>query len=218
MLSVENCLFCSNDKSQQHIIIKTKNFKVLGNSGPVVEGHILLVTNDHENSMGSLNGKEFEEFNIIYTNLLKFLKEVYKMQIITFEHGNIHQSIYHAHMHFIPLKNNLSISDFVSTPENYRLINSLDMIQQEYKQDNHYLFLGIDESKYLVKPEIGYTGFFRKRIAEILEIPERATWDEVINNQAISHTIKKEIRNLERKWLEYQNKFDLTFLHHLIQV
>lgn len=101
-------LYCQKNNITQAILFESQHFYVATDNYPVCEDHILIIPKDHKLSYSVIDEcVEYELEAIIYT-----LKDITKTRCYgLFEHGcnmiktgqkACGNSVYHAHMHFIP--------------------------------------------------------------------------------------------------------------------
>jgi len=96
---------------ETNILLESKNFYVATDDYPVCEGHVLIIPREHKFSYSIIDKNLETELDAI----IKTLSEVFETQQFgLFEHGSnmvdqkqkaCGNSIYHAHMHFIPQLN-----------------------------------------------------------------------------------------------------------------
>ena len=89
-------------------IFQTENFSVTPDLSPIVEGHLLIVTNKHVLSTEALNSKKKTELEETKQLIRELFKLRYDSPATFFEHGSssYHEEagacIRHAHIHAIP--------------------------------------------------------------------------------------------------------------------
>jgi len=94
------------------ILYSSDNFIVIPALCPLHERHLLLLTRDHFLNFSQIPPASFAEFSLLFSFLKKILTTSYERPII-FEHGplsekrNAGSCITHAHIHILPLKNDI---------------------------------------------------------------------------------------------------------------
>jgi diadenosine tetraphosphate (Ap4A) HIT family hydrolase len=68
-----------------------------------MEGHLLLIPKKHFDCYLNLDKNLIDEFNLFKNKVIEFLKKYYQKPVI-FEHGIAGQTVFHAHLHFLPTK------------------------------------------------------------------------------------------------------------------
>ncbi len=133
-------------KKINRVIFETMNFIVLPSIGPIVEGHLLIVSKKHYLCMGALSSKLFLELGDLKRKIRTCLWATYGKKSISFEHGSVGNSFQkkagcctdHAHLHIVPANVDLLPqikSNFVS-----RKINSISDLRKNWKNKTPYLF------------------------------------------------------------------------------
>lgn len=196
---VQNCPHCDpNSSALKHPLKITKNFRVVCDVHPLVEGHILIIPKDHFSCVGAFPKDLFEEFLILYQEASAFLKKEYQT-VSSFEHGVIGQTVFHSHVHLLPFQGN---SEMI-VPEgqtNLTPITQLVSLLKVFETEGKYLFFSIGEKLWLVQTSLGAPLFFRDRFARARGTPERGDWKKMEQDQKIMESAQKDIMNLEKKW------------------
>lgn len=193
----ENCRFCF-PPDKERILKKTKNFYIMLSLGPIVEGHMLIITKSHIPLFQSLSEHLVIEFLAIKRVVRKIFNEKYG-GCIFFEHNLSSTSItkrdtphdYHAHLHCVPTDADIlqDIKEFL-IPTQVANWDSLrdyarrfsESIYYEDNNGNMYIF---PVNKHLRKQ------FLRYLLAKKLGVPERADWAIYLGWEDIFTAIKK---------------------------
>lgn len=118
------CVFCEehcyylynlvlgNANIDDLVIHRTKNFIVLPDIAPLVEGYLLIMPINHYSCFGDLLGNHLAEFNEVKEFIFNLLSITYTKPIF-FEHGPAKPKqagccVDHAHFHCIPINAELS--------------------------------------------------------------------------------------------------------------
>lgn len=132
-------IFCQiKTKLKDQIINQTKNFYVLHDGCPLLEGHLLIIPKKHIDCFLTLEKKLKKEFYELKNKTTIFLRDNYK-QLVIFEHGVVGQTIPHAHLHLLPT-NKLIIDK----------LNKFGKIDK--KPSIPYLYFGFKNKKNYYKP------------------------------------------------------------------
>lgn len=95
-------IFCRiKEKLSDQIIDQTTNFFLIHDGFPLLEAHLLLIPKKHFDCYLNLSKNLLPEFKRFKQNIKSFLKEIYQEPVI-FEHGIAGQTVFHAHLHFLP--------------------------------------------------------------------------------------------------------------------
>jgi diadenosine tetraphosphate (Ap4A) HIT family hydrolase len=96
-----SCPFC-DPATVASALATTDHFYLLADNAPLVEGHALLIPRDHYACFGALPAAWDGELLALKERVARFERERYRPAIY-FEHGVFGQSVYHAHLHAVPL-------------------------------------------------------------------------------------------------------------------
>lgn len=118
--STKECLLCRilnhDTPHQEHILFNWNFFYAVPGTGAFAPGYIMVVPKRHVMSFANLNEAELAEFKKIHIELRKLLTRVYHMPVFSFEcssgrtgAGKNHNSIIHAHFHFICVPKEMNI-------------------------------------------------------------------------------------------------------------
>jgi len=197
---LDKCPHCEGGFGLQYPLYANDNFWIVCDYHPIVEGHALIIPKDHISYTGALSYELFNEYENLYKKVLSFLTETYGNAVI-FEHGIVGQTVSHAHVHFLPF--NKSIEDIVNEKNLLKPIDDLEEIRNIFTKEQKYLFIAINDKKWLVDPKIGVPRFFRDRISKALNVPERGDWKKAEENTRLMLEFKKDIQELINKWNSY---------------
>ena len=107
----DNCIFCkiANGEITSKKIFETENFFAIKDINPKVEGHTLVISKKHYNTLvdvpASLLGEFLETVRKLALNLLNEEKaEGFNLHMNNFKVAG--QLVPHFHMHILPRKNN----------------------------------------------------------------------------------------------------------------
>lgn len=121
-----NCFFCPQKRfslnlsvgllGKDSIVYEDENIFVIPDIAPLVVGHFLIVSKKHINSFAGADDIIYKSLEIAKNYLAKTMFK--DSAFIFFEHGAVIEntagsSIDHAHMHGLPLKENIDIDDYI---------------------------------------------------------------------------------------------------------
>lgn len=153
-----NCIFCNDNKN---IVAETDNFYIKVGKSIVTEGHVMIITKEHIKAIFAMNKSLLNEFTNLKDKLTKFLQDRYFDPFIV-EHGGIMQSVFHAHMHFVPRKSNFyeeqdqfknMVENFLmkNSDINYERIDKLERCLDIFSEDNEYLYFQQGDKKVVIR-------------------------------------------------------------------
>lgn len=95
------CAFCDR-VTLRGILHQTDHFLLLADHAPLVEGHLLIIPREHFACYGTVPAALEAEWLALKRTVAEFLGHCYRTPLF-FEHGVFRQTVYHAHLHAIPL-------------------------------------------------------------------------------------------------------------------
>lgn len=100
-------IFCQiNTNLQNQVIEETRNFYLLHDGYPIMEGHLLIIPKKHTRCCLEIGKSLKEEFFRLKNKVKDFLLLNYN-SVIFFEHGVAAQTVSHAHLHALPTKTSI---------------------------------------------------------------------------------------------------------------
>jgi diadenosine tetraphosphate (Ap4A) HIT family hydrolase len=196
-MNEKGCPHCPGGFGLKHPLFQDDDFWVVADVHPLVEGHILIIPNEHISCMAELPEKAFARYKELYKNVLEFETKTFGSTAV-FEHGITGQTVFHAHVHFLPFIGR--VSDILPDNNAIKEIKNLDAVKSEFAKKGKYLFTEIEGRKCLVDTSIGYPRFFRERFAEALNAGKRANWKEARDSPELMKLFERDIKVLESKW------------------
>jgi len=147
ILDEENSRFAralASDALRSAIIAESSHFVALPSLGPLVFGHSLIVSREHERSLVVYAGENqlWSEISELVGRLHSLLKQVCNQSaLLIFEHGSIRDqstscSTTHAHLHLLPLssKTIFKALDMIPAHESHRtwddLLNTCQIMEK----------------------------------------------------------------------------------------
>lgn len=197
-----NCDFCNENSGvstiyneiygeKQRTVYESKTFKVFPCMGQLREGHLLIATKAHVNSIGQLEKSKQQELENIMVYVTDFYREKYNMEALCFEHGALNDSgqnggcgIYHMHMHMVPIKKEeyIEVISKVDSQRENHLYNAsgLSDTSQYVREDKTYIFIEyINEQSNIYSILVNDNNYFesqymRRIVGETFHVKE---WD-----------------------------------------
>ena len=163
-----------NAKIPSRIMKDCEHFVVMPTIGHFLKHYLLVISKRHIESMSKLTDEELSELE----DLLNGLKEKLASygHVVCFEHGGgsfkySTCSVYHAHIHIIPVPTSLDLTSFLLEEENISRFHTFTECYQSLRNTPQYLMaMNADGSIYatdISKTQERYVSqFFRMKIAE----------------------------------------------------
>lgn len=132
------CVFC--DPNRLDVILhETEHFRVIADHAPLAEGHLLIVPRAHYACYGAIPDLLDAELADLRGRVAQFLRYAYQAPIF-FEHGVFRQTVYHAHLHAMPL-GPLDFDVRTAGGVAATSIASRDDVRAWYARHGHYFYL-----------------------------------------------------------------------------
>ncbi|HEY7340354.1 MAG TPA: HIT family protein [Ktedonobacterales bacterium] len=132
------CAFCAHD-TLDVVLAETEHFLVVADHAPLAEGHLLIVPRDHYACYGALPEEFDGEALDLRERVSDFLIATYRAPIF-FEHGVFRQTVFHAHLHALPLgAASPGFADVVRRIGS--AASSPDALRAWYAEQGHYFYL-----------------------------------------------------------------------------
>jgi|GEM_PF-674672 len=195
-----NCIFCKRKNVEDYVISVEENFVVLADKFPLQYGHLLVVSKKHVRAIGDLLPIELSELEEIIEKISRFYS-LGKDEFVMFEPGSTGQTIYHAHVHFLPGK--FLIDEAIKT---YRMevveIIDLPEIIQLYKKHGSYILWKANNKMFAAFPQAPPAdhSFFRSLIGGQLIKGNLVDWGKLETDKDYLHQARLDIANLKRNW------------------
>ena len=152
------CIFCNCEKKD--IVYETKNFYVKVGRGIITAGHVMIIPKKHYSAIAEI-GKELVNE---YLNLKKDVIEEISLKFFKpflMEHGAFLQSVFHAHIHLIPVNGNgYSNADLLhdmiipsSKKLNFKIIkiNNFSELREYFLKYKKYLYYENNNEQYIIE-------------------------------------------------------------------
>lgn len=153
----DRCLFCKLFLNPSAIIYQTHNFYLISDGAPLEKGHLLLIPKRHFACYAALQKDLVQEYLELKNKILTFLQKNFG-RVIIFEHGVAGQTIFHAHLHFLPTKT--KVLPFIEKERDAKKIKDFSSLQTEYQNNHQYLFFEEDNSQYIIDSKNTPPGYF----------------------------------------------------------
>ena len=191
---MSECIFCNLEPLREDILFETDNFFVKLGFGLTAPGHIMLVTKKHFACFADLPENLWQEGLDLMKEISKKIESEFGETYIT-ENGIWGQSVFHAHMHFIPKIRKATyyypsykikdVEKEILIPINAKYENADKAFLNSIRKENKSYVLFIDKEKIyytdtkdqtVADSFIGYRKMFRDFL-KIHDIP--ITWKNI---------------------------------------
>jgi len=193
----KKCAFCNYNLIKEDVLWESDNFFVKVGVGILTPGHIMIIPKKHISCFGELPKQLSREFILLKEEVFSRIKSNFSKPII-YEHGMYSQSVNHAHLHFIPSKNEVynleNIGKKIFKDLKSTQIENIFQIVDIFEKEGSYIYLEENAKKWLFHtkglPHRKYT--LRKEIARLSGSHGLADW----------RNMPKEEEQRDRQWIK----------------
>lgn len=135
------CAFCHRGDLEL-VLADTQHFYVLVDNAPLTEGHLLIVPHEHLPCYGAVPAAYDDELAELKTRVARFLEHAYRT-VCFFEHGVFRQTVYHAHLHAIPLGADTLSANLPAEAQTVggTIVQQQADVRRWYAATGHYFFV-----------------------------------------------------------------------------
>ena len=181
---MKDCLFCDRDSIKSEILDESKNFFVKVGVGILAPGHVMLISKDHMSCFAELPERLNKEFLLMKQKVFDIVKNNFFEPMI-YEHGAYSQSIYHAHLHFVPAKNeyfNLqNIKDKIFLTLKSTQLENIFKIKEIFSEEGSYFYFEEKGKRWVfhTKGQPNYKFTFRKEFVRLTGLNGLISWESM---------------------------------------
>jgi histidine triad (HIT) family protein len=203
MNEIGDCVFCNLKLNKGEIIFETENFFVNIGLGLAAPGHVMLIPKKHFACCADISEDLRPEFENLRSLIFEKIKDAFGTPFLV-EYGIFGQSVFHAHLHFIPKSRKATefypayeIKDIfreMQIPDGIPVRPALWKTAVAMKNKNGgYVFLQDGGRAVLFgrfEKELSYRHFFSENPG-VKDVPAR--WQDITAEQEKIDAIKKQI-------------------------
>lgn len=147
-----DCVFCTNEDNPEPLF-ETRSLYAMPDKFPLVPGHTLIISKEHLPCYGAAGIELLHELDEVAATVRRFLREAYGAPVLAWENGVSGQSVFHAHLHAIPLSPDALPSE-VLPPEvaehaDVAPIADWDAVRGHYARHSCYRYLEVAGRRHL---------------------------------------------------------------------
>lgn len=178
---MKECLFCNLDKIKDDILWSSENFYVKVGVGILAPGHVMLLPKIHIACFAQLPNQLSQEFISVKDKLFNKIASAFN-EPIAYEHGLYGQSINHAHLHFLPSRNNYynleNIKENIFKILKSTRIDDMFQIRDVFKKEGSYFYLEQNGKRWVIHTKGQEEGkfTFRKEFARLTGLYALESW------------------------------------------
>jgi histidine triad (HIT) family protein len=195
----KDCIFCNWNQIHNHVLSIRNNYFILADANPLEMGHIIVIPKIHVNAIGDLPDHYLPELNGIIEDIKKAYASI-NQPAVYFEPGFNGQSVFHAHIHFIPGSFLLSEA-LESYGSRIIKLNHIGEIINIYKENGYYVLFWDHRGLQAAIPGAPTNPMlFRKIIASQLLNLSIIDWNGYASDSELTKISKSNILELKNLW------------------
>jgi diadenosine tetraphosphate (Ap4A) HIT family hydrolase len=175
------------------------HFSALVDTAPIVEGHLLIVSNQHAPSFAATKRETRNELWELKERMVAWLARVYQRPTLL-EHGaasfarNAGSCVDHAHLHLVPARLELLPRLAADYPSLSRF-DSHEAALDAMRGHPYLYFEDVDGRCFAAVAPVCPTQYLRRLSTEAVNSPDRWNWRDCIRRATSSTTIQDEVRS-----------------------
>ena len=139
------CVFC-DIAAQPPAMFETEHVRVFPDLYPVVPGHVLVITKAHYSCLGGAPPEVLAEAEAAAHRVEAFQRRAFR-QPVWWENGVAGQTVFHAHLHLIPVSSRVSLE---LTGDDWHPVSGLADLPAHFSEFGEYHFAAYGERMVVV--------------------------------------------------------------------
>ena len=146
-----DCPFCQIHNIAAYVLQETAHFRVVADHAPLIEGHILIIPKLHYTCYGAVPAAFDDELSALRNRVTQFFATYYDISPAYWEHGIFRQTVFHAHLHCIPIG---PVRYAISEMRHALVVHSQGDIRAWYQEYGQYFYAGDNNQAFLFPPNL----------------------------------------------------------------
>jgi histidine triad (HIT) family protein len=142
------CVFCEPDR-QPRALFETARTRVIPDREPLVPGHTLVLSRAHHRCLALADSATLAEVASSAARVAPFLRDAYAVEPIEWENGISGQTVFHAHLHLIPVRLPADLPLPVDGPD-CEEIDGWDAVRRRFSAEGGYHYLAMRGHRYVL--------------------------------------------------------------------
>lgn len=153
------CVFCSR-RSQPAPLLEGPLLYVMPDKFPLVPGHTLIICKAHLPCYAAAPDEVLEALAEASDIVGSFLREAYRSEVQIWENGVAGQTVFHAHLHLIPVPYAEAPAELAGHPD-VSPVDGWEPVRTHYRQHGSYRYAGFGPERYLIHGHSPVMGVLR---------------------------------------------------------
>lgn len=165
---------------------------------PLVPGHVLITSRAHLPCLGAADAATMAELDEVVPTATAFVREAYGVEPVGWENGVVGQTVYHAHLHLIPIEIHGMLDELVADDASVE-IPGWDAIAERFRETGEYHYIKVQGRAWLVEGNGAMNWEGRRRLAIAAGLTR-------IGDQLRRPKREADIAELARRYLEWSGE------------
>jgi diadenosine tetraphosphate (Ap4A) HIT family hydrolase len=145
-------------------LLQTDGLLLIPDLYPLVPGHLLVITRRHYLCIGAAPAAVREELPAVAEEAAAFVRETYGVEPLLWENGVSGQTVFHAHLHLIPINVDGMLDDLEDDPGSVE-ITGWDDVVERFRDAGEYHYIHVGKRSWLVEGNGAMNWEGRRRLA-----------------------------------------------------
>jgi diadenosine tetraphosphate (Ap4A) HIT family hydrolase len=165
---------------------------------PVCPGHTLIISKEHLRCYAAATEETVRELEATAASVRSFLAAAYGKPLLIWENGVSGQSVFHAHLHLMPLPIDAIPPELEAHPD-VAPVESWGAVRAHYDRHGHYRYLELAGQRWLVA---GHSPALRS----VVDLLARATGLRYSRNGWIKTSTPEDVAEVGRRYVSWRNR------------
>ena len=188
------CVFC-HPELQPQALDSNDHLRLVPDLYPLAQGHLLVISREHIPCYGAADSATLEALEELSGRAVKFIEDTYSVHPLAWENGVTGQSVYHAHLHLIPLPLE-GLVDVLATDPASTEIDGWEAVQERYRDHGGYHYAALRGRRWLLEGN----GMMNWEVRRLIAIGARL---RLVDGRWTRSTTADDIAAVTRRWREW---------------
>jgi diadenosine tetraphosphate (Ap4A) HIT family hydrolase len=191
---LKTCIFCTG-ADQPDKLFETDRFYAVPDRYPLVPGHVLVISKAHLRCHAQIPPEWEEDLEAAAARVRGFLRAAYREPVLTWENGVAGQTVFHAHLHLLPLPAE-RFPDELGEPNGILKAAGWAAVRQHFAVHGGYRYMELATDRRIMPGHAPVPAAVRDWLAAVAGL-QRAGDDWVRT------TTPEDVREVARRWADW---------------
>jgi histidine triad (HIT) family protein len=192
--TVAGCVFCHPDMTPGELTA-TENLRLVPDLYPVAPGHLLVITKRHLPCYGAAEPETLAEVEQLSARARRFIQAVYEIDPVIWENGISGQTVFHAHLHLIPVHLEGLIDSLAGDPASIE-IDGWDAVAERYRTQGGYHYAALGERRWLLEGD----GTMNWEVRRLIAVSAGLRY---VDGRWVRPTSEEDVAAVRERWREW---------------